>query len=66
MAVLSEEALQSILSAGRHMGRDRYQEGSLVLVGKRVKKWRGHCRAGIPAEEPGAKARCSEIGQEVR
>ncbi|HKD07262.1 MAG TPA: site-specific integrase [Bryobacteraceae bacterium] len=24
------------------MGRDRYQEGSLVLVGKRVKKWRGH------------------------
>jgi hypothetical protein len=24
------------------MGRDRYQEGSLVAVGKRVKKWRGH------------------------
>ncbi len=24
------------------MGRDRYQEGSLVIVGKRVKKWRGH------------------------
>jgi integrase len=24
------------------MGRDRYQEGSIVLVGKRVKKWRGH------------------------
>ena len=24
------------------MGRDRYQEGRLVLVGKRVKKWRGH------------------------
>ena len=24
------------------MGRDRYQEGSVVLVGKRVKKWRGH------------------------
>jgi len=24
------------------MGRDRYQEGSLVTVGKRVKKWRGH------------------------
>ena len=24
------------------MGRDRYQEGSLVCVGKRVKKWRGH------------------------
>jgi integrase len=33
----------SILKAvGKHMGRDRYQEGSLVLVGKRVKKWRGH------------------------
>lgn len=33
----------SILKAlGRHMGRDRYQEGSVVLVGKRVKKWRGH------------------------
>jgi len=24
------------------MGRDRYQEGSIVLAGKRVKKWRGH------------------------
>jgi integrase len=24
------------------MGRDRYQEGSLAIVGKRVKKWRGH------------------------
>ena len=24
------------------MGRDRYQEGSLVIVGKRVRKWRGH------------------------
>jgi integrase len=35
-------ALRLILSGGRHMGRDRYQEGSLVLVGKRVKKWRGH------------------------
>src|SRR5262249_50049879 len=22
--------------------RDRYQEGRVVLVGKRVKKWRGH------------------------
>ncbi|MGB6942470.1 MAG: tyrosine-type recombinase/integrase [Bryobacteraceae bacterium] len=33
----------SILKAvGKHMGRDRYQEGSIVLVGKRVKKWRGH------------------------
>ncbi len=26
----------------RHMSRDRYQEGRVVLVGKRVKKWRGH------------------------
>jgi integrase len=33
----------SILKAlGKRMGRDRYQEGSLVLVGRRVKKWRGH------------------------
>ena len=24
------------------MGRDRYQEGRIVLIGKRVKKWRGH------------------------
>lgn len=24
------------------MSRDRYQEGRVVLVGKRVKKWRGH------------------------
>ena len=24
------------------MARDRYQEGRVVLVGKRVKKWRGH------------------------
>jgi len=24
------------------MGRDRYQEGRVALVGKRVKKWRGH------------------------
>jgi hypothetical protein len=35
-------AIKSILSLGRHMGRDRYQEGSLVIVGKRIKKWRGH------------------------
>src|SRR5450631_1734877 len=34
--------IKSILSLGWHMGRDRYQEGSLVSVGKRVKKWRGH------------------------
>lgn len=24
------------------MGRDRYQEGRVVLVGKHIKKWRGH------------------------
>jgi integrase len=35
-------AVGSILRAGRHMSRDRYQEGRVVLVGKRVKKWRGH------------------------
>jgi len=39
---LDEDAVESILSAGGHMGRDRYQEGRVVLVGKRVKKWRGH------------------------
>ena len=33
----------SILKAvGRRMGRDRYQEGRVELIGKRVKKWRGH------------------------
>ncbi len=39
---LDESAVKSILSAGRHMGRDRYQEGRVVLVGKHMKKWRGH------------------------
>jgi integrase len=34
--------VRSILNAGRHMGRDRYQEGRVESVGKRVKKWRGH------------------------
>ena len=34
--------IKSILSPGKHMGRDRYQEGSLVSIGKLVKKWRGH------------------------
>jgi integrase len=42
MDCISPAALASILTAGRHMGRDRYQEGRIVLVGKRVKKWRGH------------------------
>lgn len=32
----------SILKAGRHMGRDRYQEGRVALTGKHIKKWRGH------------------------
>jgi integrase len=39
---LDEPAVKSILSAGSHMGRDRYQEGRVVLVGKHIKKWRGH------------------------
>jgi integrase len=39
---LDESAIKSILSAGRHMGRDRYQEGRVVLAGKHIKKWRGH------------------------
>ncbi len=39
---IDQIAVGSILKVGRRMGRDRYQEGSLVLVGKRVKKWRGH------------------------
>jgi integrase len=42
MAQLEVLRLKSMLSAGRHMGRDRFQEGRVVLVGKRVKKWRGH------------------------
>jgi hypothetical protein len=35
-------SVRSILKAGRHMARDRYQDGRVVLVGKRVRKWRGH------------------------
>jgi len=42
MLPLDEDAIKSILSTGRHMGRERYQEGRLVLVGKHAKKWRGH------------------------
>src|SRR5690242_3472879 len=42
MTPSNDIAIKSILSLGRHMGRDRYQQGSLVIVGKRVKKWRGH------------------------
>jgi len=39
---LDESEVKSILSAERHKGRDRYQEGRVVLVGKHIKKWRGH------------------------
>lgn len=40
---MSDFSVGSILKAlGGRMGRDRYQEGSIVLVGKRVRKWRGH------------------------
>jgi hypothetical protein len=35
-------ALGSILKVGSHMGRDRYQEGRVIVVGRRIKKWRGH------------------------
>jgi integrase len=42
MHPLDEDAVKLILSTGRHMARERYQEGRLVLVGKHVKKWRGH------------------------
>jgi integrase len=35
-------SVRSIQKAGLHMARDRYQEGRVVLVSKRVKKWRGH------------------------
>jgi len=39
---LDESEVKSILSAERHKGRDRYQEGRVVLVGKHIKKWHGH------------------------
>jgi len=42
MTLSDAAAIKSILSLGKHMGRDRYQEGSLVIIGKRAKKWRGH------------------------
>ena len=35
-------AVGSNSKAGSYTGRDRYQEGRVVPVGKRVKKWRGH------------------------
>src|SRR5581483_2658956 len=34
--------VELVLASGRHMGRERYQEGRVVLVGKHIKKWRGH------------------------
>jgi integrase len=42
MDQLDPITVKSILAAGRHMGRERYQEGRVVLVGKHIKKWRGH------------------------
>ena len=42
MAPLPPDRLEWLLSKGRRVGRDRYQEGRVVLVGKHVKKWRGH------------------------
>lgn len=42
MGQLDPTTIKSILAAGRHMGRERYQEGRLLLVGKHIKKWRGH------------------------
>lgn len=42
MTHLPPDALRSILEAGRHMARDRYQRGRVEAVGSTVKKWRGH------------------------
>src|SRR5687768_11050478 len=42
MALLDLNQIQLRGSSGRFMGRDRYQEGRVVLVGKHLKKWRGH------------------------
>jgi integrase len=42
MDQLDPITVKSIVAAGRHMGRERYQEGRVVLVGKHIKKWRGH------------------------
>src|ERR1035441_10204411 len=33
--------VQSPVGIGRTMGRSRYQQGTVKLVGKRVKRWRG-------------------------
>jgi hypothetical protein len=34
--------LQSPLGKGRHMARDRHQDGWVEETGKRTKKWKGH------------------------
>jgi integrase len=33
--------VKSLVGAGRNMGRSRYQQGTVTLVGKRIKCWRG-------------------------
>ncbi len=42
MTPLAPDQVSLLLSVGRHMGRERYQEGRLEEVGKHVKKWRGY------------------------
>lgn len=39
------------------MERDWYQEGSVVLLGKRVKKWRGHYYV-YEKQQDGSEVRC--------
>jgi hypothetical protein len=42
MDELDPTTVKSTLAAGRHMGRDRYQESRVGLVSKQIKKWPGH------------------------
>lgn len=42
MKRLPNDAVGYLLSIGRHMGRERHQNGWVEPVGKRVRKWRGH------------------------
>ena len=42
LAQINQHQVSCLLSKGRHMGRDRHQEGRVELVGKQTKKWRGH------------------------
>ena len=39
------------------MGRERYQEGRVVLVGKHIKKWRGHFYV-YQRQSDGSEVRC--------